>query len=415
MTGGLFANAIGLLGGQVSKVLVQGLYFVLLARLLGPEMFGLFSAVVALVAIVAPFSSAGTNILMVRAVARDSQKAAWAWARALFFTLVGGVLLALLLAALSPFWLPAASFAVVLAIALADLAGLKLTETAAALWQAKGKSRPLVYWPTLMNLGRLVAVAMAVLWFGDTSDLLLWSILYLAASVPLGLVLAYFTSKRLGDFSGSLGTEWREIRLGLSFSMSSASQTIYNDIDKTMLARLASATDAGIYSAAYRIVDMAYTPIRALAAATYPVYFQEGTRGIRASLALTRRVAPVTVGYAILAGVGLVFLAPLVPLILGPAYESVVDVLPLVAWIILARGLAYLAADALSGADQVGIRTTAQVVVAVASVGLNAILIPSFGLYGAIGSALICQVALVIALWAAVYWVLARSKGDEFR
>ena len=47
----------------------------------------------------------------------------------------------------------------------------------------------------------------------------------------------------------------------------------------------------GIYSAAYRIVDICTAPMRALLTAAYPRFFRSGAKGITGSAALARRLA----------------------------------------------------------------------------------------------------------------------------
>ena len=60
------------------------------------------------------------------------------------------------------------------------------------------------------------------------------------------------------------------------FSVSSSAQSIYNDIDKTMLGRLSTMADTGIYGAAYRFIDVSMTPVRSLISAAYPRFFKIG-------------------------------------------------------------------------------------------------------------------------------------------
>ena len=63
---------------------------------------------------------------------------------------------------------------------------------------------------------------------------------------------------------------------GLYFSTSLSAQNIYNDIDKTMLARMATLDAVGIYAAAYRLIDVAFIPVRSLLYAGYTDFFRAG-------------------------------------------------------------------------------------------------------------------------------------------
>ena len=80
------------------------------------------------------------------------------------------------------------------------------------------------------------------------------------------------------------------MREGFYFSAGLSAQTIYNDIDKTMLARLGTLEAAGIYGAAYRLIDVTFVPIQSLLAAAYPNFFRTGVAGISATLGYARRL-----------------------------------------------------------------------------------------------------------------------------
>src|SRR4051794_38263618 len=56
-------------GGLV--LAMQAIYFVIIARSLGPDQYGAFSASVSLVAMLGPFASWGMGNLLIRNVARD--------------------------------------------------------------------------------------------------------------------------------------------------------------------------------------------------------------------------------------------------------------------------------------------------------------------------------------------------------
>ena len=75
----------------------------------------------------------------------------------------------------------------------------------------------------------------------------------------------------------------------LYFAASQTSQTVYNDIDKTMLARLSTLEATGIYGAAYRIIDVSFVPVSALLWSSYPSFFRAGARGISASFEYASR------------------------------------------------------------------------------------------------------------------------------
>jgi O-antigen/teichoic acid export membrane protein len=409
----LYQRILSMLGGQFVRAVVQGVYFVALARALGPSDFGSFSAVVALAAIATPVSSLGSNFLMIRSASRDATDRVDQWLRAAALTVLGGLALALVLAVLGSFLVAGGevSFLALLLLLITDLIGQKMVETAALYWQSVGNSRPILFWPTLTNVLRLAAAL--VLTFTPSSSLDFWSILYAVATLPFALVVFAYTSTRTGLRRVSLRLSAADLRTGMSFAIGSTSQTVYSDIDKVMLAGLSSPYASGLYSAAYRIVDMAYLPIRAIAATTYPLFFREGRHGIRGPLRLVRKVAPLAFGYAIPSAVALTFAAPLVPIVLGTEYDGAEAILPWLSLLLVTRTASFLAVDSLSGADLVGSRTLVQVAIAIVNIGLNFILLPTYGIAGAVLSTFICEIALVTSLWLLVAraWKAAGPDG----
>ncbi|WP_354170237.1 oligosaccharide flippase family protein [Arthrobacter sp. UYEF36] len=405
-------NVLGLLAGQLTRLALQAGYFVILARMLGATGYGAFAAAIALCALVTPFTSLGANTLMLKNVSRDATSAAREWKKALAYTVMGGLLLAAVLTLLAHLIAPPElSRLSIFQIAIAELIGLKLVELTGAVWQGLGQSRPLIVWPTLLNLIRLVAAGATFFWVGESS-LELWATIYTASTLPLGLLVAMRTTSKLGYTKGGMRLRGRDVKEGLLFSVAMSSQNVYNDIDKAMLARIDSVGAAGVYSAAFRIIDMAYAPIRSISAAAYPLYFREGEGGLAAALQLTRKITAPVLIVGSLAAIGAFVTAPVAPLILGADYESAIDVIRLLAPLILLRGLTFLAADTLTGCGRQGFRTGTQIAVAVANICMNLILIPSLGIIGAVVATLFCEFLLASILWIYIYVARKRTGGD---
>lgn len=404
-------NVIGLFFGQASRLLIQAAYFVVLARMLGASDYGAFASALALAALAIPFSSVGTNTLMLKNVSRRAGSAPREWRRAMIYTICGGLICSLMLYVLADLVLPSEiSPLAFFQIALAELIGLKLVELVGILWQAMGRGLALMILPSILNLLRLGAAVGVFLIAGSSSPLELWATVYMWSSLPLGLLVAAHTTYKVGSASFRVGMSVGELREGLLYSVSMASQNVHNDIDKAMLARISSASSAGIYSAAYRIIDMAYAPIRSVATAAYPLYFKEGEQGLSGALRLTKKLAPVVLTIGVVAGVSCALIAPLAPVLLGTDYENAVSIVRALAPLVLLRGLTFLAADTLTGCGRQGFRTIVQIAVAGINVVLNLALIPLMGVTGAVVSTLTCEVLLSSVLWVRIFTARRNEK-----
>jgi O-antigen/teichoic acid export membrane protein len=403
-------NTGSLLIGQVGRVILQGTYFVLIARALGVDAFGAFSGTVALVALISPFGSLGAINLMISRVSRHPDTAAAQFATALKVTAIAGFAMVVLVTGTAQWLAPkSVSVTVVLCIAFAELLGGRLVDVAGSVFAARQEMAQAAALPVWLNGARLIGAA--VLLIGPWEFTLnVWSVVYLAASASATVLAILITRRRFGQGRSDLGQFRREWREGILFSISLASQSVYNDIDKAMLARLSTLEATGIYTAAYRVVEMAFTPMRAMLSAAYPRFFQHGTEGILSTSEFARRLARPGVAYCSFAAVALFVGADLVPWILGSSYESAVGALRGLAVLPVLKAIHYLAADTLTGAGYQGYRSLIQIGVAAANVALNFVLIPAYSWRGAVVASLLSDGALALALFVVV---VLKSRGER--
>jgi len=166
----------------------------------------------------------------------------------------------------------------------------------------------------------------------------------------------------------------------------------------------------GIYAAAYRVIDVAFTPVKSVLYAAYSNFFRSGQHGIAASYSYAKRLMPRMIGYSLLACAGLFLFAPLFPLVIGKEFARTVEALRWLAVLPILKSIHYFFADALSGAGYQGVRAGAQVFVALTNVGLNFWLIPAYSWRGAAWSSIACDGLLAVSLYVALRVVLRRSQ-----
>jgi O-antigen/teichoic acid export membrane protein len=400
-TAHLARNAASMFLGQGGRAVLQALFFVLLTRSLGVAGFGAFAGVLALVAVAQPFAALGAPNLMVMRVARDADTARAEFATAVTVTAVTGLVAALAIAFVSH-WVSAkgTSGIVALQLALAELLGARVVDVAGALYQAQERLLRMAVFSLAITVARLGgAVTLTV---AGESSVGAWSAAYLAVSMAAAVGVVAFTFRAVGLSRPSVAAYLHHWKDGLQFSVGLAAQSIYNDIDKSMLARMSTLEATGIYAAAYRIVDLAFVPMRALLGAAYARFFRYGDEGIARTAAFARRLAGPGVGYCVFASVGLLSLSSLVPRILGPSYEDSVHALRWLSILPLLKAIHYLAADALTGARLQRVRTRWQLFVAALNVLLNLWLIPAFSWRGAAVASLLADGALAIGLWLTI-------------
>ena len=145
-------------------------------------------------------------------------------------------------------------------------------------------------------------------------------------------------------------------------------------------------------------------PILSLAMASFRNFFQKGASGIKGSFELCKKLLPFSLGYSVIAMIGLVIFSPLIPVILGSEYLN--SATPALVWLsptIFFRTMHLFAADTLTGADLQSVRSGSQVIVAIVNGLLNFRLIPLYSWRGAIAATIISEFLLMVLLWGAVY------------
>ena len=408
-----FARNVGtLLVGQVLRVPITALYFVLATRALGVESFGRLTAVGALIMIAAPFSAMGSSALIVKYGATEPQTTRHWLGAALTLSLIGAVVVGALLLVLSPLLIPVGTdLAIVAGLVLAEFVCARSADLASAVFVAREEMHVTAFCQVLVPALRLVAAGVLVL-SPTPVGLGSWVSALVVSSALSGLICLALAVRAVGRpvlgltrFRG----HWREAAL---FSVGIGVQTAHNDIDKVMLGKLDGPAGAGIYGAAYRVVDTAWLPVRAMLGAAWPRLFRHAREGRSELLPFVRAVAGPSVLYSVVVMAAMITGAGLLVPLLGESYAESVPLLRVLAVVVLLRCLHYLPADVLTGIGRQGVRTTIQVTVLVANVLLNLWLIPRFGVWGAAWSTLVCEALLALSLWVALALAVRRPAAD---
>jgi O-antigen/teichoic acid export membrane protein len=163
----------------------------------------------------------------------------------------------------------------------------------------------------------------------------------------------------------------------------------------------------GIYSMAYRVVEIATMPIFSLRDAAIPRFFVQGAKGIEHSYTLGRSLMTKTVWLGLAAAAGMFLLAPVFPYVVGHDFAQSVSALRWLCLIPFFRSIHQMTGSALTGAGLQRYRTTTQCIAAAANFGLNLWLIPRHGWLGAAWASLLTDGSLGVMNWV----IAARLAG----
>lgn len=397
-------------GGQGVRFLIQAVFFTVIARSLGVGNYGSFVGVVALVGILYPFGALGSGNLLIRSVALDKSSFASAWGRAIVTTIFCSAFLVTAVLLLARFVLPAAiPLRLVLLVAVADILCLSFTTIALQAFQSFEQMQWTAAIHVCFNASRLMGAILLVLVHPHPTALQ-WGYVYFCGSALAAIAASVVVFIRLGPPVLGLRRSASELRDGFYFSVSLSAQSIYNDIDKTMLARLSTLEATGIYGAAYRLIDVSFAPVLALLYSAYTNFFRRGSEGIASSLVYAKPLLRRAVGYGVLVGIAILLFAGIVPYVLGSNYGRTTEALRWLAPLPALKAMHYFLSDTLTGAGHQRLRSGIQVGVAAFNVLINLWLIPAYSWRGAAWSSIASDCLLVLAVGAAVYSLSKRAR-----
>lgn len=387
---------------RIASLSIQIAYFFIIARFLGVEQYGLFIGAMSFIKILVPFAHWGTPHLLVKHVSRDRDVFSQYWGNTLVVTLgLGTLFIGVTLLVNQLILGNNLSTGLLLYLGIAELICGRIHEAALKAFIATQLFRYDAQLSILLSLNGLIA-ALCLVAFVQAPTALIWGGLYLLSRGVTAAIGLNLVERTLGRPRADLRLLRPDLLQGFYFSLDISSQTIYNDIDKTILASTASLAATGAYAAAYRLLDVCMMPILALMGATYAQFFRRGADGIQGSFQVARRVVPMAAGYGAIACIGLWVFSPLVPAILGEDYRESVVVLRWLAPLLIFKSFQYFAADTLTGAGLQGARSALQATIAITNLLLNLWLIPRYSWLGAAWASLVSDGALTIGLWSLV-------------
>ncbi|MEJ0039312.1 MAG: lipopolysaccharide biosynthesis protein [Gammaproteobacteria bacterium] len=400
-----------LFGGNLAMLGLQTLQFVLLARWLGVASFGQVAAANALISIAIPLAGLGYGNLLLLRVSRDRSVARTEWGNALVAVVAMGVLLVGVAALISwgVFSGPGV-VTLVVTMAVSELIFVRSVALLGQLYQAMDR----VEVTSALNIATASCrvIAVLVMMAAGVHEPMHWAVASCALTCLLALVANGVAARAVGGADVSLQRLWSDRRDALHFSLGTGAKAFYTDFDKVMLARTALSPELGAYTAAYRLVTMAFLPVRSLLDASASQFYRHGGDGIARSDAFARRVLRIALPCG-LAGAALILIAAeIAPLVLGASFRSATPMLRVLALLPIIQSIHYVYSDALTAAGFQKLRTRLQWFVAAVYAVLAFALVPAFGWRGAVAVCLVSELLLAVLV---VLAVRRRLRTDQAR
>lgn len=411
----LRTNSLWMISGLGVSILFQAMYFVLIGRSLGSSQYGLFVGVASLIQIMTNFSSLGMEMVMVREISRDRERFRSTWGASLLVAMMGFVFILLVALTLGHFVLRPDVLALVPFVALSDTLCGKIVQMASRAFQGFNMLSYMAKLNAATNIAR-AATAGALFLYSKHFELIptayTWTKIYWLSSLFVAIISMVLVTTKLG-LPRFARVSQKDLSDGFSFSISNSSISIYNEVDKSLMANFGQISAAGIYAAAYRIVDVASMPLYGIYSAAFPRFFQEGEKGVRDTFHFAQKLLKKTALYGVLVAVAMFCGAVLLPHIMGSSFDESVSALRWLCLLPLIRCVHYAAGSTITGSSSQWYRTTSQVGAALFNLCLNVLLIPVWSWRGAAIASLLTDGGLALTNWITVSRLISKEQNKS--
>lgn len=403
----LVRNVLSLTSARMAARVANMVVALVVARSLGKQGYGVYSAAFAFTAIAAVLTDVGTGQVLLRAGARRHPQLAVYLGNSL---LVKAILVVVVyVGMLGVSWLLGHPPDLFVAVCVLGLSAMSTSgqQLLFSLLLAREDMHLVAVAQTatsLLALSGTVGVAAA------GGDLLGYAwVQVVAAVVPFPWVLLRVIRETppRSDFSQVTSL----LREGVSFGLGGIFYLINLRVDIVVMTSILAASVVGVYAAAYRIVSTIYFLPAVVSAAVIPRLFREGAEAVDRH----RRTAASVLRYQSLFGglaAAALYLAsgPVIRLLYGAAYDDAASLLRLLCWLLVLQTMSYPLGDVLTTVDRNGQRVAVTGAAAALNLTTNLLVIPVFGAKGAALTTLGTELFTLLA-----FFLLLRRYVPDYR
>ena len=391
---------IGSGGSLITSSIAQLVTFAILARTLGTEQFALYVTITAFTNVAVQICGLGAQESLVRRVAQDPADYPRMIGHSLLLTFGTGLALMIVGMIVLPLIVPVSTDELVNVgtiglLLLSTVIILRLVSLATASYIARSNFIVANSVEVGFALLRMAAALLGCLVFGVTT-VAGWSVWFFAAHLVFG-VIAVVLIWRLGK--PRYGIVRDEIKIGALFSTQFIFKAIRQNTDLLVLGMFTGPEVVGSYGVARRVLDSSYLSVEALNRLIYPGSAVALLSGFHSAYGRVRKVAAAALVLSTLAAASVFVLAPLMPVLFGNEYPSMVGFTRILCWVVIPMAASSVVLEAFGAAGRQDVRAmvynSANVVAAVLVAGATVLA----GVDGAFGSSYLVEVLTAGVAW----------------
>lgn len=408
--GKLAQSSLVVMAWQAVRLLMLAAWVIVAARALGPNGYGAFAGIAGLATVLAGFSGLGIGLLMYQRVAIAPTEFGYRWRQTVAATLASGLALALVFVPISQLSIVLVDWEIVTLIAASEIFLFPLVGMSAFAFAAHDNMGWAAALPTISAMLRLMAM-LFFLDFAPTQDLGHYLWYHLVASAAGSLISLICVHRVLRPSRATLSIGKSDFAEGLAFAAVWFTGNAMSSLDKSLVLRIGGSTMSGLYASAYRFASVFVMPIDALVMSAMPRLFRAGA-GCDTHPRLISYLCLATVIYGVMVGGILWLVAGYLPWLLGAQFAEAVPALRWMCLFIPLYGMRQLGSQLLVAEGRKVSRAAIEICALVFMVLLAHVLIPAWGLTGAVAMLLLTEGLLALVVWrAALLSGRSRSKS----
>lgn len=381
----------------ILRLLIQAGTLLLVARMLGPEEFGVFAGMASVAVLLGTLSTLGTNIVFFRELAKDHSERNELLAYIVPTTLSMGLLLFVVYLLISFFFITSLGFSVlvVLFVGLTDVLLQPLFGLLAIEHHAQGR---VARAQMLHNMPLAFRMLMAgfVLYFQLPNALLIYSTGYIFASLLSIFLCFFFLYERWpGPRMWRFPTR-REVAEAFGYAVSNFTKSGPAELDKALALKLLPLESAGVYAAASRVVGAISLPVTAMILSALPRLFREEQATIYSNRLMIFMYGAAGIYTTLLATV-LWLLSNQVESLFGASFRGMAEVTGVLAFAVPAISMRLVSGNIIMALARPWLRVYYELFGMLLLLVLSATLVSGFGYKGMQYAVLFSEISMALA------------------
>jgi len=403
----VLSNTSWLASEKILSMFVALALSIFLARSLGPETWGRLNYLLAIVAMLGPFTSLGLNAIVTREIVKEPASVDKIVATALVYRVIGGVFGAVICAAVYTLFIGDSATELWLIVGLLFASIFSAGQVIEFWFQAQMLNKYVASMRLAIFLLFAFIKVLAVMLAAE-----FWVLIAIFAAeiavTGVGYVLLYIAKNQALKFrSIDFVYGWSLVKQSVWLVLSGLAAVLYLKVDQIMLASMLNNQAVGVYSVAVKLSEVWFFFPAAFAASVFPVLLKSQRSSEERYQRDLQISCDVLLGGALLVTLTVTLLAPFfVPLLFGKAYVDSASVLSIHIWGSVFVFMRALVSKWLVSESLLPYSLWSHGLGAVINVCLNVLMIPLYGVWGAAWATVIAY----LFSGYVCFWLFAKTR-----